>query len=156
MRVLALQSSDARWTEVAEFADHCSWVAGPRLAQKMRACDFKSWERVFIAEHEGQITGFCTLTEKDCIPDVDYAPFIGFVFVAEAFRGKRISQAMIFAAADLARQLHFQTVYIATRERGLYEKYGFVAFEQKTDLWGETELILKYELDNLGRSIPEL
>jgi N-acetylglutamate synthase-like GNAT family acetyltransferase len=156
MKVLALQVGDPRWEEVAQFADHCSWIAGPRLAQKMRVGDFKSWERVFIAEHEGLIAGFCTLTEKDCLPDVDYAPFIGFVFVAEPFRGKRISQALILDAANLARQLHFQTVYIATREQGLYEKYGFVAFDQKNDLWGEAELFLKYDLDNLGRSIPEL
>lgn len=45
----------------------------------MRAFDFKPWERVFIAEEDGLIAGFCTLTEKDCIPKVDYAPFIGFV-----------------------------------------------------------------------------
>ncbi len=146
MGILLLQTSDPRWKEVADFADRCSWVAGPRLAQKMREGDFKNWERVLIAEWEGQLAGFCTLTAEDCIPDCDYAPFIGFVFVAETFRGKRISQDLVLGAADLARQLQFPAVYIATREQGLYEKYGFVEFDQKHDYWGEMECILKLAL----------
>lgn len=151
MKLHALQASDLLWAEVANFADQCPWVAGPRLAQKMRAGDFNPWERVFAAEQEENIVGFCTLTEKDCIPDVDYLPFIGFVFVAEAYRGQRISQALIKAALDFAQQLHFPAVYIATREQGLYEKYGFVACDQKKDRWGEPELILKYAFDPQGR-----
>lgn len=152
MKVHALQIGDPRWSEVADFTDCCSWVAGPRLAQKMRTGDFKPWERVFIAERDRRIVGFCTLTEKDCIPDIHYAPFIGFVFVAESHRGHRISQALIQAAAGLARKLHHQTVYIATREQGLYEKYGFVEFDRKPDHWGDLESILKLSLASSAKN----
>ena len=115
------------WDKVADFAVHCSWRAGPHLAELMRNNQFADWERVIAAFSGDDPVGFCTLTAKDEMPDsCDFSPFIGFVFVSDAYRGMRISAQMIDAAAAYAGSLGFHTVYVTSDERGLYEKYGFV------------------------------
>lgn len=115
-----------RWEETARFAEGCSWRAGPFLARMMRENRFQPWERVIAAVADGAIAGFCTLTEKDELPDgYPFHPFIGFVFVGEAYRGRRISERMIEAALDYAARIGYGRVYLMSGEGGLYEKYGF-------------------------------
>lgn len=114
------------WEETMALAERCSWKAGPFLARKMRENDFEAWERVFAARVDGCAAGFCTLAGKDELPEGHaFTPFIGFVFVGEAYRGRRLSEAMIRAATAYARELGYEKVYLMSGEKGLYEKYGF-------------------------------
>ncbi len=114
------------WNETMELAENCSWRAGPYLAQKMKDNDFHPLERVFAARVNGKIAGFCTFAEKDELPEeYPFTPFIGFVFVAEPYRGNRLSELMIQNAILYARKLGYEKIYIMSGEIGLYEKYGF-------------------------------
>ncbi len=114
------------WNATIEFADKCSWRAGKFLAKLMKENKFLSWERVFTACVEEKIIGYCTLAEKDELPEqYAFTPFIGFVFVDEEYRGNRISKKLINAAIDYAVKIGYKKVYIMSGERGLYEKYGF-------------------------------
>jgi len=46
--------------------------------------EFNTWERVIVATEGNSIAGYCTVSEKDELPDeYDFTPFIGFVFVDE-------------------------------------------------------------------------
>ena len=66
----------------------------------MKENGFLPWERVLAACEGEEIVGFCTLSQKDELPEnLPYAPFIGFVFVEERYRGRRISEKMIDRAA---------------------------------------------------------
>lgn len=56
---------------------------------------FNDWERVIVALDNEKICGYCTVSKTDCIPDVDYTPYIGFMFVGEEYRGNRLSQQLI-------------------------------------------------------------
>lgn len=114
------------WDKTIEFAEKCSWRAGPCLAKKMKENDFESNERVIIALCDDNIAAFCTFTNKDELPaEYDFKPFIGFVFVDEKYRGHRLSEALIDAACEAAGKQGFPTIYIMSGEVGLYEKYGF-------------------------------
>lgn len=112
MEIVGLRPGDALWEAVAAYAEGCSWRAGKGLAQQMRESRFQEWERVF------------TLVEVDCL-DVPYRPFIGYVFVGEPYRGRRLSERLIRAAMAYAGGLGYPQVYICTDHIGLYEKYGF-------------------------------
>ena len=128
------------WEKTAALAEHCSWRAGAHLAQKMRDNDFAEWERVFAAVEDGEVVGFCTLTEKDELPArYDFSPFIGFVFVSESHRGKRLSGQMIDAATYYARTLGNKKIYVMSGERGLYEKFGFEPLGDFPTIHGTTE-----------------
>jgi hypothetical protein len=85
VKIESLIYSDNLWKVVADYAQGCSWRAGTALAKRMKGNHFSDWERVFAAIDGDQIAGFCTLTKTDCIPDIAYKPYIGFIFVGEQY-----------------------------------------------------------------------
>lgn len=140
MEIKALTSKHEKWDTVAVYADNCSWRAGKELARLMREDIFKDWERVFAAFEGGEPVGFCTLKEKDELhAKYPYTPLIGFVFVDEAHRGKRLSEKMIGKALEYAKSIGYDKVYIMSGESGLYEKYGFVCMGDFESVYGGTE-----------------
>ena len=92
--------------------------------------------------------GFCTVAEKDELPEkYPFSPFIGFVFVSEQYRGKRLSERMIREAAAYVSTLGYQKLYIMSGETGLYEKYGFVKLGDYETIYGDTDQLFVMELE---------
>lgn len=146
MNFLTITSSDDMWEKVSQFAQNCSWRAGKSLSKHMRENAFTEWERVIIALNENEIAGYCTVTKKDCIPDVPYTPYIGYLFVEERYRGHRLSQKLITYAASYLKTLGFCRVFLVSDHENFYEKYGFKVVDKKLALWGEIEKIYTREL----------
>lgn len=71
--------------------------------------------------------------------EYEFTPFIGFIFVSEQHRGKRISELMIQRAALYAHTLGHQKIYIMSGEIGLYEKYGFEKLGNYKTIYGSTD-----------------
>lgn len=143
MNIEILTSTHKYWDKTAAFAESCSWGAGKTLARFMGENEFKDWERVFAAFEEGEPVGFCTLTEKDELhPKYPYTPLIGFVFVDEAHRGRRISEKMIEKVLEYAKSIGYCKVYVMSGEKGLYEKYGFVPIGKFESVYGGSEQLL--------------
>lgn len=149
IQIHMISYGDEMWNAVAHYAEHCSWRAGAHLAELMKQNRFQTWERVIVATKDGEIVGFCTLTEKDELPEgYDFTPFIGFVFVDEKARGKRISERMIACAADYAKQLGYEKVYVMSGEEGLYEKYGFECIGEYQTVYGWTDQLFVKAIGN--------
>jgi GNAT superfamily N-acetyltransferase len=146
LEIKAIKYGDILWGPVAKYAENCSWGAGVSLAKQMKEKEFTDWERVFAAVEDSQICGYCTLAKTDCIPDVDYTPYIGYMFVGEDYRGHRLSQQMIKQALEYAKTLGFARVYLVSGEKGLYEKYGFLKIADKKDFWGREEQIFSIDI----------
>lgn len=146
MVIKILTPADPLWETVRDFADACSWRAGPVLARDMNAGKFTDFERVIAAVDGGAVCGFCTVSKTDCIPDVPYTPYIGFVFVGEAYRGHRLSERMIAAAEDYLRGAGFCEVYLVSDHENLYEKYGFSVIDRRQASWGAMEKIYRKKL----------
>ncbi|MBN9381867.1 MAG: GNAT family N-acetyltransferase [Chitinophagaceae bacterium] len=143
MEIKILKFGDDLWDPAAEYAKNCSWKAGPALAKQMLENGFSDWQRVFIALEGQHIAGFCTLAATDVVPDVSYTPYIGFVFVGEEYRGRRLSEQMIKFALAYAKNIGFNEVYLVSREEGLYEKYGFVKIDQRKNKTGDDDQIFR-------------
>lgn len=141
-----LDISDKRWNAVKQYAALCSWSAGPYLAKTMESNQFSDWERVIAAFEGDQVCGFCTVAKTDCIPDVPYTPYIGFVFVGEPYRGHRLSQKLIEYAMDYLKDIGFTEVYLVSDHENLYEKYGFSVIDRKTAFWGGVEKIYRRKI----------
>ena len=128
------------WAETISLAESCSWRAGPFLAEKMRRPGFQEWERVCAALVDGRIAGFCTFTERDALASrYPFTPFIGFIFVGEPYRGRRLSERMIQEILPYARSLGYHKIYIMSGETGLYEKYGFEKLGDYETTYGSTD-----------------
>ena len=141
-----VEPGSADWEMLAAFAQACSWSAGPFMAQDMRNGAFTGWERVFAAMADDEFAGFCTLARKDCIEGLPYCPWIGYVFVAEAFRGQRLSRRLIGTAEEYARVLGFENVYLISDHENFYEKYGYEVIDRKEAPWGSMEKIFRKRL----------
>ena len=135
------------WDKTINFAGNCSWRAGARLAQRMMNNDFDSNEKVIIALHDDSIMGFCTFSNKDELPqEYDFTPFVGFVFVDENYRGKRLSERLVNVACDIAKEQNFKKVFIMSGEVGLYEKYGFEKTGNYQTIYGSTDQLFCKEV----------
>lgn len=147
MEIQLIRQGHPLWEKTIDFAAHSSWKAGPYLAKQMRENAFRDWERVVAAADGGNIVGYCTFTEKDELPEkYGYSPFIGFVFVDEAYRGQRLSERMIGQACRYARETGYPAVYLMSGEQGLYEKYGFEKIGMYDTVFGTTDQLFRKEL----------
>ena len=146
MQIRTITPSDALWNEVEEYAENCSWRAGKSLSNEMKKRSFIDWERVIVCLDDEEICGYCTVAQKDCIPNVSYTPYIGYVFVGEPYRGNRMSQKMIEFAMEYLKSVGFDKVYVVSDHENLYEKYGFTVIDRKIAPWGEEEKIYMQKL----------
>ncbi len=147
MEIQMIQKGHILWDKTISFAQSCSWKAGPYLADRMKVNSFKDWERVIVAVENENIVGYCTFSEKDELSEeYDYSPFIGFVFVDERHRGKRVSEKMIQYTLSYAKSIGYRTVYIMSGEHGLYEKYGFEKIGDFHTIYGTTDQLFDIRL----------
>ena len=126
MKIHSITSDAPLWLPVADYADTCSWDACKRMAGFMREGKFNDWERIFVAEENGVFMGFCALIKPQAFPGEEYSPLIKWLFVSEEYRGHRLSQKLIEAAGEYAKELDYGQVYLTTWHNGLYDKYGFM------------------------------
>jgi ribosomal protein S18 acetylase RimI-like enzyme len=143
MEIKAIFPNDELWNKTINYGKNCSWKAGPFFAKQMEENKFTEWERVFVAIDDNNIAGYCTFVKNDCIPDVNYTPYISCIFVGEQYRGKRLSEKMILTVIEYAKKNKFSEVYIVSNHVNLYEKYGFIKIDEKKDYWNNDEKIYK-------------
>jgi len=146
MIIKAVTASDEIWNKVKSYAYNCSWKAGKSLAKAMMNNDFKDWERVIVAFDNNEICGYCTVAKTDCIPNLIYTPYIGYLFVDEECRGNRLSQKLIVYSMKYLKSIGFDKVYLVSDHENLYEKYGFKVIDRKMSPWGSEEKIYIQEL----------
>jgi len=148
MEISAISNGHPLWNKTISFAENCSWRAGPYLAKKMRNNEFDKVERVIVATEDNIPVGFCTfiLKEDELPKETKQSPFIGFVFVDEKSRGKRISEKMIEFASDYAKSIGYKIVYLISGEIGLYEKYDFKKIGYVTTIHGNSEQLFQKRL----------
>lgn len=101
---------------------------------------------MIVALHENDIAGYCTVAKSDCIPNVSYTPYIGYMFVDEKYRGQCLSQKLISYAMSYLQALGFQQVFLVSDHENFYEKYGFKVIDKKIAPWGEIEKIYMREI----------
>lgn len=146
MGIKVIISLDSEWKKVISYAEDCSWSAGKNLSIIMKKELFTEWERVLVAIENDEIAGYCTVSKTDCIPNVEYTPYIGFMFVGEEYRGHRLSQKLIQNAIKYLKDLGFEKAYLVSDHINLYEKYGFSVIDTKIAPWGEEEKIYMQKL----------
>ena len=148
MEICAYTPGAPGWDALADYAAGCSWRAGRSMADWMRSGKPLPWERCFAALEQGRFRGFCTLAAQDCIPELSYTPYVGYVFVEEDARGCRLSQRLIDAALREAARLGYRAAYLVSDHAGLYEKYGFTPVDAAPAPWNpaQVETIFRYDL----------
>ena len=143
----ALDETSENWNKYANKISEVTWGAGASLAEKMNNHFFSDWERVIIGVSDDELACFCTVSKEDGLTDNTLTPFIGYVFVGETYRGKRVSQQLLSYAEAYLKELGFQSLYIVSGEIGLYEKYGYKKIKDCVTIHGFTENLFEKKLD---------
>ena len=105
-------------------------------AEKMEPNDFENSERALVALRDDDAAAFCTFTNRDEMPR-EYG--IGFLFVAEQYRGNRLFEQMVNAACNVAKEQGFSAIYLMSGEVGLYEKYSFTKVGDYKTIYGSVD-----------------
>lgn len=104
------------------------WRAGQYLHQLLRENRLQEAAgpsaQVLLLADGSRLASFCTFGERDDIPDTDLKPWLGFVYTFPEYRGRRLMGKLIRKVCEMAREDGFDALYISTREKGYYEKYG--------------------------------
>ena len=118
----------------------CEWRAAGLLTKLLEEGTFHELlgrGTLYLLADGDTLVSFMTLAERDCIEAPEYAPWIGFVHTAPAYRGQRCAGKLIDHAVAQAGQHGAKQVYICTDHVGLYEKYGFIYLENRISIYGE-------------------
>lgn len=133
----------------------CDWSAAKFLTCLLRDGTFHRTlggsGDLFLLLDGDILVSFATLTGQDSVRDESLSPWIGFVYTAPAYRGRRLAGNLLAHIEGVAKADGHRRVYIATDYVGLYEKYGYTYLENRTDCWGDDQRILYKELDRHDR-----
>lgn len=133
--------------ELIRFVENCSWAeAKDHIAMVLRSWLFTDWEAMFAAVVNGRIVGMTSIAKTDYYPLPQIFPWISCVFVAEAYRGNRISEQMIAYANRYALDYGFTRTYIPSEHIGLYEKYGYRYIKDIVNYGGGTDRLYAKDL----------
>jgi len=146
MEIKQVLFNDENWKKLIEFVKSSSWSESPIIAKNWEKYNYLEWERIFAAFENDNIIGHCSFNSVDCVPDVDYTPYIQSVFVNEKYCGKRVSEKLINTAIEYAKSLGFKEVYIVSGHINFYEKYGFIKMDEKKEYRGVLQGIYRKEI----------
>jgi len=144
IRIFEEEADRERWLRQME---KCDWRAGPYLVSLLGEGRFHAMcgesARVLLLTEGNRLASFCTYAEKDDVPDPVRTPWLGFVYTFPEYRGRRLMGRLISRAKEMARENGFDTLWISTREEGLYEKYGAEYVTDMKDRQGEESRIFR-------------
>lgn len=72
--------------------------------------------------------------------------FDSFLFVAEKYRGNRLSEQMVNAACNVAKEQGFSAIYLMSGEVGLYGKYSFTKVGDYKTMYGSVDQLFSKTL----------
>jgi GNAT superfamily N-acetyltransferase len=99
-----------------------------------------------VAIYQGTIIGTGSLKLQDLDVRPQFTPWLGGLFVVEAYRGRGVASALIRRLIAEARRLDIHRLYLWTPTAAeLYAKFGWVNLE-KLDYCGYRISIMKNEL----------
>lgn len=151
VQIIEITNQDKElWDKVSEYAGNCPWqTTGQYLSDKMKRNGFLEWERVFAAFSRDMVIGFCAFTKDSAVLGEKYSPYIGFLFVDEAYRGKHIGRELCFSVIKYAGSKSFDKVYLYSDLLNYYEKMGFEKIGEEDTPWGVRHSVYVY---NTGQS----
>ena len=140
-----------RGTDLADklicFVENFSWEdVKDHMLGELQAWTFTAWETPFAAIINGQIVGIAYIRMEDYYTLPEIYPWVSGIFVAEDYRGHRISENLIAFANEYAKEIGFDKTYIPSIHEGLYEKYGYRYLRDIVNYDNETDRLYVKEL----------
>lgn len=108
------------------------WLPEVSLAQaEERFRDHANSDKMpltYVAMHEGQAVGMCSLRENDGIRP-DLTPWLGSLAVSEDYRNKGIAKQLIETVKQEAQKMGFKTLYLFAFDRTIPNYYQSLGWQ---------------------------
>ena len=126
------------------------WGAGKYLHQLLsenKLCELVGAStKVLLLTDGEELASFCTLADRDDVPDTALTPWMGFVYTFPQYRGRRLVGQLLAYGQKCAAEAGARYVYISTNHTGLYEKYGYIFYQMMKDMEGEDSRVYRIAL----------
>ncbi len=130
-----------------DFVANFSWEdVREHTLRVLQNWEFEEWETPFAAIIDDRIVGMVTVMKSDYYPLPEIYPWVSTLFVAEEYRGRRISEKLIDYANEYSKSLGFDQTYIPTNHVGLFEKYGYCYVKDIVNYSGDADRLYSKEL----------
>ena len=119
----------------------CDWTAGQYLYQQLKEGTFHEHygekARLLLLTDGTKLVSFCTYAARDDIPDTELTPWMGFVYTAPEYRGRRLMGRLIAEVKALAREDGYDTLWISICGNGKPARRGCRRTgARRTGRWG--------------------
>ncbi|MGL5390899.1 MAG: GNAT family N-acetyltransferase [Shewanella sp.] len=102
--------------------------------------------KMFVSEHQGQVTGSSSLIAADMDTRTDLTPWLANVYVNAAYRNQGLGKLLVNAVIDHAKNLGLKKIYLFTADRAdFYRAQGWRSIAHE-DYKGEMVTIMEYQL----------
>lgn len=129
------------------FVKNSSWQeVKNHMVELLTEWEFTGWETPVAAVVNGRIAGMALVMKTDYYPLPQIYPWITGIYVAQEYRGNRISEKLIDFANGYAKEHGFDRTYIPSEHAGLYEKYGYSYLKDIVNYGGGTDRLYAKEL----------
>lgn len=123
----------------------CRWRSGKYLYELLSTDRLEERAgpapKVLLLTKGRRLLSFGVLMEQKYDVASRLSPWLGFLYTFPCFRRKRLAGELIRWACELTRQSGRDHLYLSTKHRGLYERYGFSPIGTVTDWRGEEQLL---------------
>lgn len=112
------------------------WGAGQYLYSLLKENKLKALvgatTLVLMLADGDKLVSFCTLAPLDDVQPTSYTPWVGFVYTFPEYRRQHCAGRLLDCAESIAAIMERKYTYISTNHIGLYEKYGYTFFRDRT------------------------
>lgn len=139
-------TNQAHWLEQIGRSE---WSAGELLHGWLREGTFHAHRgprsTVLLLTDGDALASYCIYSQRDNIP-TDITPWMGFVYTAPAYRGRRLAGVLMDEVMRRAKADGYAYIHISTGHVGLYEKYGCTFWREMRDDGGEIARVYRKEV----------
>jgi len=137
----------AQWTWEA-WGKYNPAMTVEKRAERFRGhCNKDALPLTVLCKMDGVMVGMASLRASEGL-DTAFTPWLGSVYVAEAFREHGVGAELIRKMEDEARRLGFETLYLLTYEEALETWYASHGWKKAGDyvLFGNPVIVMEKQL----------
>ncbi|WP_079909906.1 GNAT family N-acetyltransferase [Paenibacillus sp. 32352] len=147
LAITSIQDCPERQMELAEYVK-AKWpnVANAVLPQiDLSLSSEGGLPFTFLLLKDNQIIGFYQLIQHEFVRRKDLTPWIAPLFIDEQERGQAYGSVLLEHARNIAGQMGYKKVYLATDHILYYEKYGFREIGLDIFEWGRPTKLYEHD-----------
>lgn len=130
-----LSDDQAYWLEQIQKSE---WRCGEILHYLITSGEltkaFGETTQLFLLTDGDKLVGYCTFSPRDNIQPTTLTPWLGFLFIAPEYRGKKYSKYLIDYVESKAKEAGHKILNVSSNSEGFFEKFDYSFYRMMVDV----------------------